>query len=1412
MINYTPHRMKKVFGLLALAALSSLMTAQVTPKNWKIAGPVYNAGRARNMIVDQSNSAVLYVGSASSGIFKSVNSGVKWTPVNDQADVRNISYLAQGADGTIYAGTGEGFLRSGQKNKAQVGTGLYRLDQSNSTLVQVVSSSQVGTVINRVACSPVSANNMALATNSGIWVNTGSGFVQVSLAGAPTGTTISGQDVKFDSNGILYCSIGAEAGGSTAALASKVYRSTDASLTSFIAITPSSSVLTDNFYGRIELAIAPSNNNVIYASCANKYTGGNTSTLKGLFVSYNGGTDWALIAQGSSQLDPLSDGGTTASGDYSQVLLVDPSNSDRLYFGGYSFYVWQRNNNSNTNPIGDWNSFGQSFLASNQLYLHQNIHDIKFVPGSPARFYFVTDAGVFRSSDLASFLGGNINSFPSFQPFYKGMVTGQYNSVSIERYPTGEGIGVDTTGHKITPYVGFIGGTGGNGMTYFSGKDTLVTEERSYLAGEVYNTEYSKILPNAAYTSLGNGALYRSANVKVSTPGQAQINTYSGVLSKIAPTTDGFSNNTNTTTGTPFKFWENYGQTNSPDSAYFYNDTVRYQASVSTIPVLTTQTFFPFSTARPNKYALIDYVVVRTGTVQLPIDGALKDSPPYNQPGDGKTIYVTLPPTYPTPTNTTIVTANSTGASTIPVTFTLNTSSLIDNFNINFPTAPFMTKTVTQLPVNATGTAIIVPDPSVYYRVFATVYYKYAAGDVVTATDNNISTKTNTYSSVLTQSLSWRDSGNSSFTVTSTNTVAVTNPTYVLVSNSNPVPVTSSNPVFTVTPSSTTTYTVQKFGTFTVNAKAVNYSVSITPTTAVITSTNVTATSYTLLPGNVTQTAGANSFTVSPTSANPSYTILTPPATGTVPVAEIFTLTPTSFSISPSVNTTIANAPNVFVVSPTVTTTYTITQTTGTVTQQTFSTVGTTTYVLNPGAVTQVDNPTFTVNTGTTAITYTIDGISSNTLAAPNSSITFNFPFNTVTTVSVTGGVAFAKSNPIIKMRSYISARLGIIYNTVSQTNSNDAIVVCKNPLALNDPMAVVRVSQNNTPLYTDDNAGVGTTNTIIVTGKPTMLEWSKTGTELYYATASTGTPTAHNLYRVSHINTVMDLSPSSYSGKFYNDIYKYSAPINSASLNPVSPFRTTLVGTFDKPITSISVSNDSKHIALTFNSTSTGTTGTIMYANNDISKSTAASAGWVNAQGTLPSTVQVTYCSMMEKTDDKIVYVGTDNGLFYTTNITAGSVTWDNANKNITSANNALPKVQVFDIKQQTFQPWDCYNSGQIYVATNGRGIWTNGEYVPYIVGLNEYEKKTEGKNLSLYPNPTNGNATVSFSSVDGETAVLQIMDISGRIVQTEPIGTIDGQIEYTFGTQNLSSGVYIVNIKSDAAVKRVSKLVVTK
>jgi hypothetical protein len=81
----------------------------------------------------------------------------------------------------------------------------------------------------------------------------------------------------------------------------------------------------------------------------------------------------------------------------------------------------------------------------------------------------------------------------------------------------------------------------------------------------------------------------------------------------------------------------------------------------------------------------------------------------------------------------------------------------------------------------------------------------------------------------------------------------------------------------------------------------------------------------------------------------------------------------------------------------------------------------------------------------------------------------------------------------------------------------------------------------------------------------------------------------------------------------------------------------------------------------------------------------------------------------------------------------------------------------------------------------------------------------------MSVYPNPTNTNTTVSFDLNNEATAAVYVTDLSGKVVFTTTLGNVNGTQNVTIDTQSLTSGVYMVNLSVDGAVST-QKLVVRK
>ena len=117
----------------AVAAVLSLVAVAQAPApspfaglTWRSIGPVNTSGRIDDFAVARvpGQPDAIYVGTATGGVFKSVNGGVSWSPVFDHVDgMMSIGDLAVSSSNpnVVWAGTGEAWTR----NSVSIGNGIY---------------------------------------------------------------------------------------------------------------------------------------------------------------------------------------------------------------------------------------------------------------------------------------------------------------------------------------------------------------------------------------------------------------------------------------------------------------------------------------------------------------------------------------------------------------------------------------------------------------------------------------------------------------------------------------------------------------------------------------------------------------------------------------------------------------------------------------------------------------------------------------------------------------------------------------------------------------------------------------------------------------------------------------------------------------------------------------------------------------------------------------------------------------------------------------------------------------------------------------------------------------------------------------------------------------------------------------
>src|SRR5438067_1666336 len=279
---------------------------------------------------EPSGKITLFVSAASGGIWKSDDSGTRYRPVFDEQHVQSIGAIALDPKNSknVWVGTGESWTR----NSVSIGDGIYRSTDGGETWKHV--GLEKSERIAQIVVSPKNSDTVFVAVPRALWSDSpdrglykttdGGKMWQLILKGANLSTGCT--DIKIDPTNpdIMFAAMwdfrrkGWEyrSGGDspTAPSASGLFRSTDGG-TTWTEITPETNQgFPKKPYGRLAVAIAPSNAQRVYAFVE--------SPESALFVSDDGGTTWDKRDKSQWMVwRPF----------YFANLIVDPKNPDRLF-------------------------------------------------------------------------------------------------------------------------------------------------------------------------------------------------------------------------------------------------------------------------------------------------------------------------------------------------------------------------------------------------------------------------------------------------------------------------------------------------------------------------------------------------------------------------------------------------------------------------------------------------------------------------------------------------------------------------------------------------------------------------------------------------------------------------------------------------------------------------------------------------------------------------------------------------------------------------------------------------------------------------------------------------------------------------------------------------------------------------
>ena len=378
-----------VLIMIMCAASIAVAQAQPTPRPVKFDSATISGLSIRNIgsatmsgrisamdAVDENGKITMFVGSASGGVWKSLNGGTTFRPVFDKQGVQSIGAVTVDPSNhkIVWVGTGESWMR----NSVSVGDGIYKSTDGgeNWTSMGLKDSEHIA----RILVDPGDSNTVYACATGHLWddneergvyktsdggktwrkvlagANASSGCAMLSM-NAQEPKTIYASMWDFRRQGWTFRSGGPGSG---------LFKSTDGGEHWTELDKSNAQGLPDKPYGRIGLAVAPSKANVVYALVESKQSA--------LYRSNDAGKTWAKLDASQYMVwRPF----------YFANLIVDPKDENKIFKTDLPLLV-------STNG-------GRSFSATANA--HGDHHTVWIDSSNPNIVYSGDDGGLWGSID-----------------------------------------------------------------------------------------------------------------------------------------------------------------------------------------------------------------------------------------------------------------------------------------------------------------------------------------------------------------------------------------------------------------------------------------------------------------------------------------------------------------------------------------------------------------------------------------------------------------------------------------------------------------------------------------------------------------------------------------------------------------------------------------------------------------------------------------------------------------------------------------------------------------------------------------------------------------------------------------------------------------------------------------------------
>lgn len=343
--------------------------------NWRSVGPSLTSGRISDIAVNPNNIFEYYVATSAGGVWKTINSGIDYTPVFDNEGSYSIGCVSIDPNNSnvIWVGSGE----NNNQRSVSYGDGVYKSIDGGDTWknMGLKSSEHIGKII----IDPNNSNVIYVAAIGPLWSKGGERGLYKSIDGGINWSLIlyidentGVNDVIIDprNTDILYASsfqrrrhVFTYVGGGPG---SGMHKSEDGG-ENWIKINTG---LPTEEIGRIGLTISPANPEYIYAIVEAANGKG------GFYRSLNKGASWKRQSSHST------------SGNYYQEIIADPVDPNRVF----SMDTWMTVTNDG----------GKTFNKVGEDFKHVDNHSIWINPNNNGHWLVGSDGGIYETFDNAN--------------------------------------------------------------------------------------------------------------------------------------------------------------------------------------------------------------------------------------------------------------------------------------------------------------------------------------------------------------------------------------------------------------------------------------------------------------------------------------------------------------------------------------------------------------------------------------------------------------------------------------------------------------------------------------------------------------------------------------------------------------------------------------------------------------------------------------------------------------------------------------------------------------------------------------------------------------------------------------------------------------------------------------------------